>query len=158
MGFPLKVIRKLPQTLKEECATPRKLLGLSVSTIHGSPVRVGERSRVESRGSTSSKSESGVVEYSSLSNVEIGRFLYAEKQGVKMCLIDEGIQIEVRDEQEENADLCTVETREPLSNVILESFAHFEKQDSEMVSIDEGMQIEVNDEHEEKAHLPRIDV
>jgi hypothetical protein len=107
--------------------------------------------------STLGTAESAAIALSPPSKVTIARFLHPEKQDVRRCLIDEGIQIEASDEQEEKAVSCTVEIRESLSNMMLERFAHFEKQASEIVSIDRGTQIKVNDEHEETADLPRID-
>jgi hypothetical protein len=65
-----------------------------------------------------------------------------------MTVTDEGMQIDVTDEQYEKAPAPRVESREPVSNVTIERWSHQEKQESPIVLTDEGMQIEVKHEQE----------
>jgi hypothetical protein len=65
--------------------------------------------------------------------------------------IDEGIQIDERDEHQKNADSSIDESFEPDSNVIVERDVHREKHSLQSFSTDEGIQIDESDEHRENA-------
>jgi hypothetical protein len=73
-----------------------------------------------------------------------------------MISTDEGMQIDERDEQSENAHLPIRETLEPQANVTVETVSHEEKQNSQRISTDEGMQIDERDEQSENANPPTL--
>jgi hypothetical protein len=83
---------------------------------------------------------------------------HVSKQDPEISSTDEGMQIDSRDEQRQNADLLRIETRLPLSNVTLERLPEPEKQPLGMLSMDEGMQMHSSDEHPENADWPRIEM
>jgi hypothetical protein len=79
------------------------------------------------------------------------------KQNGETVRIDEGMQIALSDEHEENVDLPSVEILQPLSNVTLARFSHPLKQNLEIVSIDEGMKIERSDRQCSNVDSPTIE-
>jgi hypothetical protein len=62
------------------------------------------------------------------SNVKRERFVQSEKQHGEMVVIDEGIQIDLSDEQCSNADSPSFQTLQQLSNVKIDRFVQFSKQ------------------------------
>jgi hypothetical protein len=66
----------------------------------------------------------------------------SKKHDSEMTSTDDGIQIEVSDPQEKNADLPRIDTLHPPSNAILKRSLQSEKDDSYMTSIDEGIKID----------------
>jgi hypothetical protein len=49
------------------------------------------------------------------------------------------MEIEARDEQQENADSLKMDMTHPLSKVIAKRLLHLEKHDFEMIATDEGI-------------------
>jgi hypothetical protein len=68
------------------------------------------------------------------------------KDEFEIMSIDEGMQIDRRDEQPSNAEGRSRERFEPGSNVTLKSFSQTPKQSSEIVTMEEGIQIDRSDE------------
>jgi hypothetical protein len=58
---------------------------------------------------------------------------------LEIVSIDEGIEIDSRESQYENADLPSLEVVQPASNAKYRSARQYLKHDFEMVSIDEGI-------------------
>jgi hypothetical protein len=77
-----------------------------------------------------------------VSNVNVDRWPQPEKQNDAIVLIDEGIQIDSRDEQSANRKSLRIEIRQPGSNVNVERAWQLAKQQLAIVLIDEGTQIE----------------
>jgi hypothetical protein len=73
------------------------------------------------------------------------------KQLFRICVTDEGIQIDFSDKQQEKADSPRQETLLPISKVTFPSRAQSRKQDSPTISTEAGMQIALNDLHWENA-------
>jgi hypothetical protein len=76
------------------------------------------------------------------SNVKLERSLHLLKQKSGILSIDEGMQIDLSDEQCPNAESPRAENLEPDSNVKLERSLHLLKQKFGILYIDEGMQID----------------
>jgi hypothetical protein len=70
------------------------------------------------------------------------RAVQKEKQPSESVLTEEGMQIERRFEQSQNADSPRMAARDPNSNATCESLWQSWRQDSEIVSIDDGIQIQ----------------
>jgi hypothetical protein len=92
------------------------------------------------------------------SNVTFARRLQFLKQDLEIVSIDEGMQIDVSDEQFSKADSPRFERREPIAKVKCDRFRQSLKQNREIVSIDEGTQIDSSEEQNENADSPSVGI
>jgi hypothetical protein len=80
--------------------------------------------------------------------------VHLKKDVEPRLLVDDGMQIDERNEQEENAERPSNDNLHPDSNATVESFAHPEKHFAPMFSTEQGMRIDGSDTRHENATSP----
>jgi hypothetical protein len=80
------------------------------------------------------------------------KITWLEKDEASISFTEAGIEIDLSDEQDENADSSIRSSVDSDSNVNVESDSHQEKHDLQRILTEEGIETDLSDEQDENAY------